>query len=275
MATTPLPTDPLATTAAPATNTPTTTPSTPAPTPATPVSNLFDKYKSAEGFDLNQAAGDTAQPTMASDRLNSLLATDSPYIQMARTRAAQTANSRGLLNSSIAAGAGEAAAIERAAPLAQSDAEQTNLFARDKNNFQREGAIRQLGIAADSDTQGRTMEFNRDQQAIDQDFKIAQAQIQTKLDNSKLPAQFALSIQQQAQTGVQAILADPTLKPDAKKVAIQNLTDYTNTTLDWAGRFFGGNVPKLGTASSATTPANAMQPGETMNDYLRRIAASR
>lgn len=272
MATTPLPTDPLATTAAPATNTPTTTPSTPAPTPATPVSNLFDKYKSAEGFDLNQAAGETTQPTMASDRLNSLLATDSPYIQMARTRAAQTANSRGLLNSSIAAGAGESAAIERAAPLAQSDAEQTNLFARDKNNFQREGAIRQLGIAADADTQGRTMEFNRDQQAADQQNKIELAQVQARLDNSKLPAQFVLSIAQQAQTGVQAILADPTLKPDAKKVAIQNLTDYSNTTIDWAERFFGGSLPALGSPSGTT---QGMLPGETMNDYLRRVAAGR
>lgn len=236
-------------------------PSAPSPAPAAPaqpVSNLFDQYKSAQSVDLTKAAGDIAQPTMASDRLNSLLAADSPYIQMARTRAAQTANSRGLLNSSIAAGAGEAAAIERAAPLAQSDAEQTNLFERDKNNFQREGAIRQLGIAADNDTQARTFQFNRDQQTNDQDFKLVQAQVQAKLDNAKLPAQFSLSIAQQAQTGVQAILADPNLKPDAKRVAIQNLTDYTNTTIDWAGRFFGGTIPKLAiSAAPAASAANS------------------
>lgn len=55
-------------------------------------------------------------------QLNSLLQSDSPFIANARQRAAETANARGLLNSSIAAGAGERAAIEAALPIAQQDA---------------------------------------------------------------------------------------------------------------------------------------------------------
>ena len=57
-----------------------------------------------------------------SGRLNTLLDAESPYIQRARTRAKQFANRRGLLSSSIAAGAGEAAAIDAALPIAQADA---------------------------------------------------------------------------------------------------------------------------------------------------------
>ena len=57
-----------------------------------------------------------------SGRLQGLLSNRSPYIERARTRAKQTANRRGLMNSSIAAGAGEAAAIDSALPIAQGDA---------------------------------------------------------------------------------------------------------------------------------------------------------
>ena len=55
-------------------------------------------------------------------RLNGLLSADSPLIQQARAKAAQVANSRGLLNSALAAGMGEEAAISQALPIATTDA---------------------------------------------------------------------------------------------------------------------------------------------------------
>lgn len=60
-----------------------------------------------------------------SGQLAKNLATDSPLMQSARTGAMQTANDRGLLNSSIAAGSGEQAVINQALPIAEQDA-QTN-----------------------------------------------------------------------------------------------------------------------------------------------------
>jgi hypothetical protein len=56
-------------------------------------------------------------------QMQGLLAANSPYIQLARQNALGTANNRGLLNSSIAAGAGEKAAIESALPIANADAQ--------------------------------------------------------------------------------------------------------------------------------------------------------
>ena len=58
-----------------------------------------------------------------SGQLQNLLGSDSPYIDRARTRARQYANRRGVMNSSIAAGAGEAAAIDAALPIASQDAD--------------------------------------------------------------------------------------------------------------------------------------------------------
>ena len=54
--------------------------------------------------------------------MSGLLDDNGKYMQAARSRAAETANSRGLLNSSMAAGTGERAAIQSAMPIAQQDA---------------------------------------------------------------------------------------------------------------------------------------------------------
>ena len=59
-----------------------------------------------------------------STELNKVLATDSPLLTQARTRAAQVANRRGLLNSSLAVQAGEAAAFDVALPIASQQAGQ-------------------------------------------------------------------------------------------------------------------------------------------------------
>jgi hypothetical protein len=56
-------------------------------------------------------------------QMQGLLAANSPYMELARQNALATANGRGLLNTSIAAGAGEKAAIESALPIANADAQ--------------------------------------------------------------------------------------------------------------------------------------------------------
>lgn len=79
------------------------------------------------GFGVAGVAGTTVrQPTgdeLVKNQLSSLLAGDSQYIQNARTRGAKQAASRGLLNSSLASAASEAAAINSALPIASQDAQ--------------------------------------------------------------------------------------------------------------------------------------------------------
>ena len=59
---------------------------------------------------------------LVEDRMAGLLEKGSPYLTAARNRALGTANKRGLLNTTMAAGAGEQAAIESALPIASQDA---------------------------------------------------------------------------------------------------------------------------------------------------------
>ncbi len=69
---------------------------------------------------VNQVATDPNQ--LAQAQLTGMLFQGSKYLQDARNRGMRMANSRGLLNSSIAAGLAEEAAIAAAAPIAQADA---------------------------------------------------------------------------------------------------------------------------------------------------------
>ena len=65
---------------------------------------------------------DVQENELVAGQLDKLLASENPIMQRARARAAETANERGLINSSFAAQAGEAAVIDAAMPIATADA---------------------------------------------------------------------------------------------------------------------------------------------------------
>jgi hypothetical protein len=87
----------------------------------------------SQGIDINgipkviysdgtAVTGTVNDDSVVQNRMTGLLGENSKYLQLARNNAMMQANSRGLLNSSIAAGAGENAAIQNALPIAQQDA---------------------------------------------------------------------------------------------------------------------------------------------------------
>jgi hypothetical protein len=75
----------------------------------------------AAQFDPVQRQVDAAKET-TSGQLQGIMAEDSPLMQQARAQAKQGMAARGLLNSSMAQGAGVAAMLERATPIAAADA---------------------------------------------------------------------------------------------------------------------------------------------------------
>lgn len=90
-----------------------------APNPLDPMKNIAQ----AKSFGYDPAMGkvDAATDTVQG-QLAAILEKDNPYITRARASAAQAANSRGLINSTMGAQAGEAAAIDAALPIASQDA---------------------------------------------------------------------------------------------------------------------------------------------------------
>ena len=66
--------------------------------------------------------GEIAPESTVEGRLSGLLSQQSPYMDRARQEGVKAANRRGLLNTSMAVGASQGAAIDRALPIAQQDA---------------------------------------------------------------------------------------------------------------------------------------------------------
>lgn len=79
------------------------------------------KDAQATGFDA--FTQDTPDTELASSQFNKLASQDSPLVKRARQQGLNLANSRGLINSSIAAGNAEGALVDRLTPLAQQDAQ--------------------------------------------------------------------------------------------------------------------------------------------------------
>lgn len=66
--------------------------------------------------------GNVSSDSTVAGQMDKILSSSSPLLQRAKTRAAQAANSRGLLNSSMGVQAGEEAVLTTAMPMAQQDA---------------------------------------------------------------------------------------------------------------------------------------------------------
>lgn len=93
---------------------------------ADPYSGLLEPQTQATTTQAPQVQAqqyqNTAPEETVESRLTNLLKKDNPYLKLNETKAQQYANSRGLLNSTMAATAGQKAAIESALPIAQQDA---------------------------------------------------------------------------------------------------------------------------------------------------------
>lgn len=166
----------------------------PAPAPAKPVApswmaeptSAFQAMRDTVGEGRGPASMSVSDDMLTSRQLTQLLSTDNPYITRARTSAAEYSGARGLQNSSIGAGAGEAAAIDAGFDIANADAgryfeagrfntEQANQFSRDANAFDRTGALTAL--------QGG-MDINRDQ--LGYSFKAGESALDRSLEKELL-----------------------------------------------------------------------------------------
>jgi hypothetical protein len=91
---------------------------------------------------------DPNQNQNVAKEMTGLLARDSPLMVQARTQGMQTAASRGLLSSSMAAGAASGAMIDRAMPIAAQNAAQGAAANRSYQDFTQSGDLQGQQIAA-------------------------------------------------------------------------------------------------------------------------------
>lgn len=149
---------------------------------------------------VNKAIASTYDPAMTSvedkstvqGQVYGIIAKNSPLMQQAQTRALEQMNSRGLLNSSMAVGAGQGAVMDKALPIAQQDAatnwdsNKTNAAATNRAGEFNAGVTTDVskanaGIASDLSKANAAMET-----------QVSLSNAQTATDVSKYNVQAAL-----------------------------------------------------------------------------------
>ena len=197
-------------------------------------------------------------------QMRGLLAENSPYLQVARTGALQTAAGRGLLNSSIAAGAGEEAAIKQALPIAQQDAQtyadigkqnaktisdsllnlQVGQLEHQKSlaNAKITGALTTQEAAKQFETQRisesaqlQRLEIENSMKAVLQDDQLESAERQQL-------SQVVGSMGNEALGAVERILRDTNIEAGAKQSAIDAVMRNYRANASTAGAVFGLNL---------------------------------
>lgn len=122
---------------------------------------------------------------LVNNQLDALLNANSPYMRNARQRGVEYAASRGNINSSIAGGASQRAALEAALPIANADAQ----VYREANaaNFDSLSQLRQMRVAGDIENWLADNTFNREFNG-----QLALMPIQSSLDMMAYIAQRAM-----------------------------------------------------------------------------------
>ena len=181
---------------------------------------------------------------LVQNQLRDIVAQDSPLMRQAARISQQKMNDRGLVNSSMAVGAGHEAVISQAAPIAQADAATYDRAMT--NTANQENAARQFAAAAENNVrlsnQAALNDMLKGQQQgtiqltnakMTQDVQLALGNLDantkialTAMDNR---TKFLLQTNQSASnayvqtiTNIGAIQTNPSLGEEAKRAAINN-----------------------------------------------------
>lgn len=215
------------------------------------------------GIDPQTRTVDAAKETV-SGQLDTLLQQGSPYIDRARAASTVAANKRGLINSSIAAGAGEGAAIDAALPIANADAGIYGTAARDNQSVGNAA----LQFNADAANKASLVNMDASNQFGLQDLKGSQATDLANIEaNYKSLIQTSSSASQYytaVTNSLAAVMADPKTTPEQKQLAVDKITQQLQAGLtviggigniDIAGLLdFSGSNPALNSTSSTLNP---------------------
>ena len=141
------------------------------------------------------------QTETAAGQVDSLLANDNPLLQRARTLARQGMAQRGLVNSSMAQGAGVAAMVDRITPIAQQDAQ--TYSNRSLANLDAVNDAGQFNVNQNNQlvSQNLNIAATKDLATAQQDFQSAQAELERAFQGSQqdksIKAQMDLTAAQQ------------------------------------------------------------------------------
>jgi len=251
-----------------------------------PLSNSYQPDK------INFGSDDTVE-----GRVAGIISSDSKLNTLARTGAAQTANSRGLLNTSMAIGEGEKAVIETATPIAAQDAQSSLAVKTANQNAQNQMLSQELAgnqnlnqIQKQGDVQSGLNEKNYGYETNMQILRGNQAKELTEIEtNSSRLAQASNAVAIMSanyNAAIGDILSNSELTIDQKNAAIDiQLKQYRNqlavlgkTTnldlsamLDFANMGGNGDPVASGAGNGGSVTGGKNNNAANFNDYVSML----
>lgn len=239
--------------------------------------------------DISSGSANPNDSTNSASQLDAITSTDSPYMQLARKQGMLSAASRGLGNSSIAAGNSEASAVAAAAPLAEQNAStaasgQLQNSQLDTQTSEFNAGQQNANAQLDAQLKTQTSQFNASQQqstgatnaaainAMREQTQAITAQLNTQFlsgsmaqtlagiqgQYSELIAQnqSAAALVQSTLNGISAAMANPQVNATQASQAIAAEIAFMNSSLGMINILNGGspNALSAGIAAPGSTP---------------------
>lgn len=252
--------------------------------PTTPAGTATTTNATATGFQGAQTQ--VNQPTdTVQGQITGIIDANSPLMQQAARRANEAANARGLLNSSIAVGAGQEAVMDRALPIATQDANTyTNTRLANQNSTNAglqfsaaaENQASQTNATLGTDTSQKNAAAANNLQLtnMDQAFKTAIANTdaqnkvvlqqlgdQTKVGLANIEADYktlmqtsssAADMYRQTLDSIGKVVSDTNMNAAAKATAINGYMGWLKTSMNLVASINGVDLGDLLTFGTVT-----------------------
>jgi len=200
-----------------------------------------------------------------SGELDKLLSDGSPLLENARTRAAQTANQRGLLNSSMAVQAGEQAAIETALPIASQDAgfrQQENLQGTEiqsREDIAREGFVvsqemQDKGLLSQKELQATDLAQRTETANLDRDVQERIALFNVAAHDREKATAAAVSIANTYGNMFQSIAANENIPADVREKYLTHISVIRDSNINLLEQLYNFNLEWAQTPEPEVTP---------------------
>lgn len=176
-------------------------------------------------------------------QVKSIIDQNSPLMQQAETRSLQNMNTRGLINSSMAVGAGQAAVLDAAMPIASQDASTYAKNASDNAAF-----TNQFAMANNAQGYDITKNKLQQEQKFGYDTALTTMQNDSAKELANITAQYRnltqasatmASLSNNAADHIHSIMVNEGLDAPAKQAAIDTYNANLNKSLMLSGAFAG------------------------------------
>jgi hypothetical protein len=222
----------------------------------------FTSLISSVNTGTNVARNIAPQETV-SGQLTGLIAGDSKYIQSAKASGMATANERGLLNSTMAAGTAEKAAIDAAAPIAAQDASTYAASGLSSQNANQEQAQSQLNAIfksiSDAQSLYNGMQLQEQKGQIDSGLQAQQGKITSDLQAQKDAAYASLSL----------TMKNIDSNIDVMKIASADRSSYVQSMSQVMQNYQNAYTSIQTTPDSTINQTSKMQSLASLNDIYR------